>query len=90
MTITHVTYQKINNRKEMKYICKVIRSDKVKREGANGTQGPMRGTAHDIIKTRLNLKDTKTRDDRGRIVQLTRYRDSKCQSDCAEGETCAQ
>ena len=74
----------------MKYICIVIRSDKVKREGVNGTRGPMRGTAHDIIKTRLNLKDTKTRDDRGRIVQLIRYRDSICQSDCAEGETCAQ
>ena len=55
----------------MKSICKVIRSDKVKKEGANGTRGPMRGTAHDIkyiyiyikiqiiIKTRLNLKDTK-------------------------------
>ena len=51
----------------MKYICKVIWSDKVKREGANGTRGPMRGTGHDIheknkmqiiIKTRLNLKDT--------------------------------
>ena len=30
----------------MKYIRKVIWSDKVKRAGANGTRGPMRGTAH--------------------------------------------
>ena len=37
LTITHVTYSKLNNQKEMKYICKVIQSDKVKRAGANGT-----------------------------------------------------
>ena len=41
---------KINNREEMKYMCKVIRSDEVKRAGANGTRGPMRGTAHYIKK----------------------------------------
>ena len=59
---------KINNREEMKCMCKVIRSDEVKRAGANGTRGPMRGTAHYIkkktkiqiiIQTRLNLEDTK-------------------------------
>ena len=44
LTITRIM-NKINNREEMKYICKVIRSDKVKRAGANGTRGPMRGTA---------------------------------------------
>ena len=63
LTITHVTYNKINNREEMKYICNC---DKVKRAGANGTRGPMRGTAHYIkknpkiqiiIRTQLNLKD---------------------------------
>ena len=59
----------------MRCMCKVIRSDKVKRAGANGTPGPMQGTAYYInknqnktkqktktqiiIKTRLNLKDTK-------------------------------
>ena len=38
-----------------------------------------------------NLKDAKKiRDGRGRIVQLTRYRDRICQSDSAKGETCAQ
>ena len=46
---------KINNREEMKYMCKVIRSDEVKRAGANGTRGPMRGTAHYIKKN----EDTK-------------------------------
>ena len=30
-----------------------MQSDKVKREGANGTRGRMRGTAHDIL---LKLK----------------------------------
>ena len=67
LTITRIM-NKINNREQMKYMCKVIRSDEVKRAGANGTRGPMRGTAHYIlkktkiqiiIKTRLNLKDTK-------------------------------
>ena len=41
LTITHVTYNKVNNQEEMKYKCKVIWSDKVKRAGANGTM-----TAH--------------------------------------------
>ena len=68
LTITRIM-NKINNREEMKYMCKVIRSDEVKRAGANGTRGPMRGTAHYIkkknkiqiiIKTRLNLTDTKS------------------------------
>ena len=59
MTITHVTYYKLNNQEEMKYMCKLSWSDKVKRADANGTRGPMRGTSHDTIKTRLNLKDAK-------------------------------
>ena len=45
LTITRIMNQ-ISNREEMKYMCKVIRSDEVKRAGANGTRGPMRGTAH--------------------------------------------
>ena len=49
LTITRIM-NKINNREEMKYMCKVIRSDEVKRAGANGTRGPMRGTAHYIKK----------------------------------------
>ena len=49
LTITRIM-NKINNREEMKYMCKVIRSDQVKRAGANGTRGPMRGTAHYIKK----------------------------------------
>ena len=55
LTITHVRYNKLNNQEEMKYMCKVIRSDNVKRAGANGTRGPMRGTSHD---TNNNLKKT--------------------------------
>ena len=47
LTITHVTYSKLNSQKEMKYMCKMIESDKVKRAGANGMRGPMRGTSHD-------------------------------------------
>ena len=52
--IDHYTriMNKINNREEMKYMCKVIRSDEVKRAGANGTQGPMQGTAHNIKKNK--------------------------------------
>ena len=38
LTITCVTYNMKNNREEMRYLCKVIRSDKVKRVGANGTR----------------------------------------------------
>ena len=44
LTITRIM-NKINNREEMKYMCKVISNDEVKRAGANGTRGPMRGTA---------------------------------------------
>ena len=51
LTITRIM-NKINNREEMKYMCKVVRSDEVKRAGANGTRGPMRGTAHYIKKKR--------------------------------------
>ena len=51
LAITRIM-NKINNREEMKYMCKVIRSDEVKRAGANGTRGPMRGTAHYIKKKR--------------------------------------
>ena len=51
LTITRIM-NKINNREEMKYMCKVIRSDEVKRAGANGTREPMRGTAHYIKKKR--------------------------------------
>ena len=66
LTITHVTYSKLNSQKEMKYMCKVIQSDKVKRAGANGTRGPMRGTFHDtnnnlntVNQKTPNLKDAK-------------------------------
>ena len=38
---------KLNNQEEMKYMCKVIWSDKVKRAGANRTRGPMQGISHD-------------------------------------------
>ena len=41
---------KLNNQEEMKYMCKVISSDRVKRAGANGTRGPMLGTSHDTNK----------------------------------------
>ena len=52
LTITRIM-NKINNREEMKYMCRVIRSDEVKRAGANGTRGPMRGTAHKSVYTKF-------------------------------------
>ena len=53
LTITRVTYNKKNNREEMRYMCKVMRSDKVKKAGANGTRRPMRGTTQHIPATRF-------------------------------------
>ena len=58
LTITRIM-NKINNREEMKYMCKVIRSDEVKR-----AQAPpiilKKNKIQIIIKTRLNLTDTKS------------------------------
>ena len=66
----------------MKYICKVIRS---KGQVRTGRDDPCEAPPI-IIKNTVKFK---TRDDRGRIVQLTRYRNSVDQSDCAAGESCA-